>query len=701
MLNELYELKSSMQASGIAVQSWHKDYGTCPKNRTFRVLLDKDGAVIKIEPINDVEKIKSLRKWEVSNGTSFPAFNVLPLLHVASEEAISQVAILKKLLKSQSNIEKQAVTVSVEDLRSKCKQLWVKKEASRINDCLQAHPRKLSQIIGVVPQDFKALEEVIRRAGMIDAGKLENGIREAIVRNLVQTPVEAKDWIDTMLVSSAKIERGIKKISLVLEIADWSAFPYPANHGKIQEWINSRLMSSTTPTLINSHESYWDAFSQPLSEADLYVKFPDAELGGILGKVTLRAMSSESPCQVRYKRVDAESFPCGKQIRQEMKDSLEWLGNQSRKGKTWQDVSDACGYDKRAKGALFAYPSVLLDDPPEIAGLFVSEVDDHDGAKFESVAARVTPAIEGMVTKDPGAEIRVFILVKPDGYRTKVLVSRNFSAKQMILAASTWQDGCKNIPHISLNLGTRENPNLVMPRIPFPTGVVKCLNVSWLQTGARTKKVHGLGIGDGIKLLIETESGLQKVSSYALQLAISNTTPLLLALGHADHRKDGSFNWSKDTAKYAKHASLLPSVLGLLLYKLNYMKGGYMHNSTFLAGQMLSLADTLHQEYCQHVRKGEVPPQLIGNALMSIALNNPTAGIARLSERIILYQAWANTADGDKVGLAKWALQRFRNITEELSKQILPEQCNDADKAQMLLGYLASIQGNSPELGTN
>ena len=122
-----------------------------------------------------------------------------------------------------------------------------------------------------------------------------------------------------------------------------------------------------------------------------------------------------------------------------------------------------------------------------------------------------------------------------------------------------------------------------------------------------------------------------------------------------------------------------------------------MSYSPFLVGRMLALADTLHKEYCQHVRKGEIPPQLIGNALMPTALNNPTAGLARLSERIAPYQGWANTVVGEGVGLAKWALQRLGSVTEELGKQTLPEQCKDADKAQMLLGYLARIEAGASD----
>ena len=133
-----------------------------------------------------------------------------------------------------------------------------------------------------------------------------------------------------------------------------------------------------------------------------------------------------------------------------------------------------------------------------------------------------------------------------------------------------------------------------------------------------------------------------------------------------------------------------------------------MHSAPFLVGQIMSLADTLHKEYCRKVRatrKEDVatektenegsrtsglPRQLIGNAAMSIAMDNPVEGLSRLGERILIYQSWANTASGD-IGLAGWSLREFRRISEELGQLTLPEESTDADKAQMLLGYLSRI----------
>lgn len=703
MLNELYELNESRQAAGIVTESWHKDYGTCPNYKTFSLLLGTDGTVVDLDPITDRQRIKSLRKWEISNGTSFPAFNVLPLLHAQPQAGKEVLDDLNKVLKGSGIIDEQMVSTKIDELCHKCEYLWNDTETNRINHCLQSHPEALKGILGKVSEDFRAIEELIRQSTLLNASMLCKSLKKVIIHHIVRSPADASSLVDTLLVTSAPKKESIKKVCLVLELADWSSFKYPANHAKVQGWINSRLMLHTVTT---EYTNKRDAFGQPLTDAISEEKFPDASLP-ILGNVKLRAMNKESPCQKRYGRSDAHSFPTGALARQEMKDALEWLGDPSRRGKTWQDASGTCGFTKRdsrhvpVSGLLLAYPSVLSEDPPELAGQFAGEEDlfDPDGTRFEACAERVTSALSVIIQQHPETEIRVFILAKADKARTKVVVSKHYNAMKLINAAQTWKDGCRNIPATSLNIGTKDKPWWIAPLIPYPGQVVKCLNTAWLQEGTRTNTIHGIGMGEGFALLMEDGLAAQQVVERSLHLAISNTSALLLAIGHANHRRDGSFKLDK---RHVEDARLLPSLLGLLLLKLRYTKGGYMHTAPFLVGQMLALADTLHKEYCQHVRKKDTPPQLIGNALMLTAMDNPEGSMARLLQRLMPYQAWANTAEGEDLGLAKWTLGQMGQVSNELARCEVLKRTNDADKAQMLLGYLARSESKVPsDLETN
>ncbi len=118
-----------------------------------------------------------------------------------------------------------------------------------------------------------------------------------------------------------------------------------------------------------------------------------------------------------------------------------------------------------------------------------------------------------------------------------------------------------------------------------------------------------------------------------------------------------------------------------------------MTSAAFLVGRFLNLADSLHLEYCRHVRNNAVPPQLVGNALMATALETPEKALSMLSQRVLPYQAWARTVkEGDRVGLVKTFLKHLSDVSEQLKDAPLPQRSSDADKAQMLLGYLARVE---------
>ena len=114
-----------------------------------------------------------------------------------------------------------------------------------------------------------------------------------------------------------------------------------------------------------------------------------------------------------------------------------------------------------------------------------------------------------------------------------------------------------------------------------------------------------------------------------------------------------------------------------------------MDSPPFLIGRLLSFCDQLHERYCQKVRDGSIPPQLVGNALMPTALETPQKALAILSNRILPYQAWVKTVKGEDAGLPRYFLAEIGKLSASLSSQRLPDRCNDSDKAEMLLGYLA------------
>ena len=513
---------------------------------------------------------------------------------------------------------------------------------------------------------------------MRDISKFHQKLKQQILQKLNEN---TNSSLIEMLFQTKKTA---KQFQLVFEINDWVKISanYPANHPAVQRWMNDRFMQySETRRIATNIEK--DAFND--NAAGRKEKFPSVRMS-ILGNVIMRAMSSESPCQKRYGMVDADSFPVGANARREMKRALEWLSDDVRKGKTWIDLKKI-----DSSSILFAYPTKIHDMVPELAGLLggiEEDANDPDGATFSAIASRVTQTLRGISYSSHNNEVRVFVLSKrPGDARTKVSDSKKHTAEHTIESAENWQTGCCNIPDINIRQFEYGNSVWKSCLIPFPAEVVWCLNTVWRRQGTYPERVHGFSINDALCLLLDEGNEVKNLSNRAIDAIIRNCSQLIVAIGH----EAASAKVLKIDKNYAKQALLLTPILGLLLYKINIEKGGYMSSPAYLVGRFLNIVDDLHLKYCQHVRKGSVPHQLVGNALMPAALEEPEKALSMLSQRILPYQAWAKTLSGEggDVGLIKYFLKEIGDISNQLKEMIIPPRCSDADKAQMLIGYLS------------
>ena len=685
MLNELYLLSESLERAGVTLQSWHRHFKECPQGgKAFFVELDDQGLVAKVSPITDLQVRAGLRKYEKAAGFSFPSFNVPPLLQFADDKAKERAAKLRKACGSKKPPEKAVRDEELAYLLSVSTSGW-EDEIDKLNGCLSSVPQALMDMLGECTDVSSPFVELLHRARQTNGEALHEQLKEMALIGMKAKPSEAVEWMDVLFFHSGKAP---KKFALVLELIDQSQFTYPANHHVVQNWVSDRLLVlETAERGRRGSTDITDAFGvegEVTNESFPEVKIP------VLGNVKLRAMSSESPCQRRYGAADAKSFQVLKPSRQTTKNALEWITKGERRGKTWSDVSSLGG----SSAVLIAYPSELPSDPPELAGLLGGEREpsDPDGSRFESYARRVTETLKGKATSSRNAELRVFVLTKPDGFRTKVLHSSRYTVQHLLSSADQWQELCRTSPPVMIRQFAPkkgEKPVWQSPLTPYPAEVVWCLNTVWQRMGTHAETAFDFQIADSLSLLLEDGLVLQTVTMRAIQAVISNSLSLLLALGQATHQAK-----VHPLGKvYGKQALLLPQILGLLLGKLNYKKGIYMKSPPFLIGRLLSLADQLHVQYCHGVRKGQVPPQLVGNALMTSAMETPEKALALLWQRIKPYHAWAQTVQGgDEVRLSKYFLGEMGRVCASLSEADLPSRCSDPDKVSMLLGYLARFE---------
>jgi hypothetical protein len=175
---------------------------------------------------------------------------------------------------------------------------------------------------------------------------------------------------------------------------------------------------------------------------------------------------------------------------------------------------------------------------------------------------------------------------------------------------------------------------------------------------------------------------------------IGLTTPLLIGLGRSLSGGEGLSDAARPEALVAT------AVYGILLLRQGREKEIYMESRDYLLGQFLQFADLLHRLYCVHERKGSIPPQLIGNAAIPMALQSPRRAITVLGNRMPVYLAWAERYDKEDAGLAKWCRKELGRLSAQLKDENLDSRVSANGKAELLLGYLASKKQNEKE-GTN
>ncbi len=686
MLNELSRLSEGLKVAGVRPVSWHPNFKPCPKYRTYYLFVNRSGEIEGATRIAEPSEITSIRKYEIANGLSFPAFNVLPIVSVQSDEALAVLKQIEALLRS-AELGTGELAELLHPLIRASEWLWSESEVRRIRTCLVDMPRDLSEHTGEAPPVFSAWNALVAASAQL-AERIDE-IPDMLVNvflSMAQVePKAAQEFLGDVLATTAP-EGKAKRVAFVLEVTDRLSYDRPANHPEVRAWVNRRLMASGSAG-VDSSETAIDAFGTAYSAADDETRLPAARLP-ILGNVILRAMSDESPCQRRYGRAKAASFPIGASIRQDFKDALEWIGAEERRGQTWQDVSDVSGGNA---GVLFAYPETMPNLSAESAGIFAGAVSGNQDATFSAVAERVIGSFKVLVKDRPDAQVAVFVLVKIDTARTKALMSRRLQAEALMESARAWRDGCRNIPPVFLRMYDRKDGKRLRVGVPFPTEVAKMLKTDWNKDCSRSIVSRSESIADAFDLFIGDEDAGRAAAVRALDFVTSKSSWPLLELGHADHLNK---NLSGPILKDREMVRLMPAVLGLCLSKLGIERGDYMRSTTFLVGRLLALADLLHKEYCLDVRKGSIPTQLVGNALMPTALENPQQAIARLSERVYVYKSWVDKGysskePGQKYALARWAVKQMGLVSHELSKQEVPTRTSEADRAQMLLGYLS------------
>jgi len=517
--------------------------------------------------------------------------------------------------------------------------------------------------------DFAAFPELLRRILAIEAET------DAWFRRLVLSAIRAAEsspallpLVETLVagLDPKKGRLGTGKVPVFFDLADCTAFPVRVADREMAPFLSERLAAVTER---GAEGSCAISGRRTGLEDD---KLPSPKLP-LLGNTYLMSMNADEPCQFRYGRSSVQICPIGRDTASRLNAGILWLTAAERKGRTWNPVPGP------RKGTLHLLLAYLQADPKCDAAL-ASLFTEPDEAT-ENYAGLCSSVCQALRARPAGYSetVQVFVLNRIDPGRVQVELSGAFTATQVIEGAEEWQRAAFDLPPLG---------PLAPASAPTPAAVMEVLRSVWIRGGEKAADAPGCNLRHVFNLLVAGMEGARDSAREVLSRIVPRCLPLLLGAGHQMHR-DRYFPRKAAEEKRAEAAARVCAVLAIALYKLGHRKDTHMSEPAFLLGRFLSLADTLHREYCVGVRKGSVPPQLLGNSLMPAAVVSPERGLARMQQRLRVYQAWAARSDNR---LARWALGEMGAVANELARNPLPARMDDAARAQLLLGYLARAE---------
>jgi len=702
------------------------------KNRDLLVVsLDNSGKPSRVEVVSGETAASLFRIEHGSAGSSFPGFNVpTPLRRLDDTPGAELKAAVENLLARGKN--KNASPADIGDTiralfaLSKPRSFTASQEKQMQRSCSEL-VEELDEAFQTAPaalMNFTTLLRTIRNSKLIQVTQGRDQILWQGAKRLARLLITPNSEHDrrTLLLFQDVLFGALDWKKRAAEIASsdyWKekaeqdkknanqpvyldlASPDPAlcrvAHSETSALINVALLKGK-PKEVESEPvqgiSAEDAFGETTALQD---KFPVGPKVAELGNVKLFSVNTnEVQALQRYGFKGSQSFPVSSALVQKMSDVLLYLASEDKRGITCRAIPSAQP-DKR--DLLVAY----LEGEPEgrapLAEMFGGEANSFSDADFEAIAQPVLEMLEGKVAANPNLNVRLLSFCPIDKAKKQISLNRCLHVRDVIRAVRDWEAGARNAPEVSVWFYDKTTKQSVFRShtAPCPLELASVINRVWstdAKSGFGSSYQRAMSVADAYDVFIADSLLAGQKAQAALRLLVGRMSTVLIALGAVKTTRE--WNELSDAVRWQSLKSI--ALLGILLNQLGQHRKDFMQEPISQIGRLLALADSLHQQYCKHVRKGKSPSQLIGNALFNTALDQPVFALARLAERLTPYQAWARTFQSNDpnagVGLVKYFLGEIAACTAAIRLDELPQRMSDADKAKLLLGYLADHPKN-------
>lgn len=724
MLNELSQVVAALDTIGIVGTSRHQHIQPMGKNDDVLIVSVRNGALPEFVEVIRAEVAQNLLKFApANNGPSFPGLNLpTPLRTLDAVPAEELTPAIENLLTLGKN--KNAPSTALHDAIARLYKLSAprvfaesqKNQFQRSCGEMVTHLReKLSSTpLGLV--NFQRLLEQVDAAKpalpafaeslaekLVNSGSEHDRYALLIYQQILFGVLDwkkrtaqfgAPDYWKEKATQDKQPKYARQPIYFDLASLDSGSRIARPDTGEL---VNQALLNADAalPQGENEGVSFGvDAFSG--DSVELQDKFPSPKVAE-LGPVKLFSVNTnEVRALHRYGLGGSEVFPVSSALAQRMSDALLYLASEKKRGSTCRAIP---GAHTGKSDLLITYLEGVPEEREQLAEMFGGKAESFSDADFSAIAKPVIEMLEGKLAANADINVQLVAISSLDPGRRQISLNRRFRARDVIRAAKDWEAGARNAPEVSVWFYDKNLKKCVFRShtTPSPLELASVINRVWsseAEGGFGFKYQRAVSVADAYDVFLADSPLARQKAAAAFGLLIGRMIFLLAAVGNSKNRREWIVK-NKPTLSDAVRWQSVKTIalLGILLHQLGQHSKDFMQEPITQVGRLLALADSLHLQYCKHIRDGKSPSQLIGNAMFNTALEQPVFALARLAERLTPYQAWALTfqsKDPDAgVGLVKYFLGEIAACTAAIRLDELPLRMTDADKAKLLLGYLA------------
>ncbi|GAB5562063.1 MAG: hypothetical protein SynsKO_37100 [Synoicihabitans sp.] len=747
MLNELSLLVDAIDRMGAKPTSRHPRINPMGKNKdTLVICLNSIGIPSTLESMSGADAGELFRVEHGAAGSSFPGFN-LPaplrtLQKVSNEVLVPLVESFLNLTKEKTadwNSVRAAIN-ALYDVSAPCAptprqekqfQLSCQLLVTELGEQLKTPPPKLinlRNLITVVQSAKPTLADFANHVGQLIVTE-NTGLTRADLPLIHSLLFGVLDWkkrsasigSPAYWVGKAKQDKAANQPVYLDLVAPDTQAPRVAHRStskllnealiqadaNVEQTVKSGENSATSDSLLGV-----DAFSGEVTK--LQDKYPSPKIAELGPLMLFSVNSKEVGALRRYGLGGSATFPASAALVQRMNDGLLFLAKEDRRGKSCRAIP---GAKNGKKDLLVVYlendseaneSAATTDEDPDYAEMFGGMTNEFSDADFVAKAQNALSLLEGKIKENPDLRLRLVAFASIDPGRKQASFNRVLKVADVRSSCKDWEAGLDDLPPITIRSWDKASKTTLhhKPRVPTPLDLASTINRVWSRDSKLGYSYHShraFTATDAYDVFVPDKTRVtNEKASFALSLLVARMSPVLTTLGAIKTTR----KWSdlSDTVRLQSLKTV--SLFNILLRKIDrsqLTRSSAMKEPLYQLGQMLALADSLHQQYCKHVRDGQMPSQLIGNAVFSTALEQPVFALARLSERIVPYQAWAKTFTPSdpktKSGWEKVLLGKLRECSSRFVEDVngtlhirtdeFPERMSDAHKAKLLLGYLA------------